>query len=105
MKEVQNGQLFQEIDDEVAVNYRGGVVYLYDNVFSGRRVVVSNSVSDLRKLNFNDKTSSIRIVGNERWAFYKDINFKNPMFIGSGPSAYSLLGKANNSISSLRRIT
>jgi len=94
MKKVQNEQLFQELDNEVAATCSGGVAYLYDNdnviTFPESRVlVVSNSQPDLRRAGFNDKTSLVKITGNERWAFYKDINFKGEALI-LGPGSYEL---------------
>jgi hypothetical protein len=115
MKEVQNEQLFQELDNEVAATCSGGVAYLYDRdsviTFPESRVlVVSNSQPDLRRVNFNDKTSLVKITGNERWAFYKDINFKGkPLILGPGQHDLSkqFAGGSgwNNSISSLKRIS
>lgn len=118
MKEVQNEklfqqldneELFQQLDNEVAASCSGGVAYLYqDDNFGGRRLQFFNGERDLRSWNFNDKASSLEIVGNERWEFYKDINFGGfPVTLGRG--RYTLtqlrqLGIPNDSISSLRRV-
>jgi hypothetical protein len=109
MKEVPNEQLFQELDNEVAANCGGGVAYLYqDDNFGGRRLQFFNRESDLRNWDFNDKTSSIQIVGNERWTFYRDILFGGSR-VTLGPGSYRLRdlqarGIPNDSISSLRRL-
>jgi Beta/Gamma crystallin len=100
---------FQELDDEVAATCSGGVAYLYQDAgFQGRRLQFFNGETDLRKWAFNDKTSSLIISGNERWRFYRDINFQGPS-VTLGRGTYSLarlnqLGIPNDSISSLRRI-
>jgi Beta/Gamma crystallin len=100
---------FQELDDEVAATCSGGVAYLYhDAGFQGRRLQFFNGENNLGKWNFNDKTSSLVISGNERWRFYRDINFQGPS-VTLGRGAYSLarlnqLGIPNDSISSLRRV-
>ncbi len=99
----------EELDNEVAATCSGGVAYLYqDKGFQGRRLQFFNGENDLRKWNFNDKTSSIKIVGNERWRFYRDIN-REGKAVTLGRGEYSLfrlqqLGIPNDSISSLKRI-
>ncbi len=121
MKDNQNEQLFTELtaeseapaftelDDEVAASCSGGVVYLYQDAgFQGRRVQFFNGEDDLRRWDFNDKTSSLKIVGNERWTFYRHINREGPA-VTLGPGEYSLyrlnqLGIPNDSISSLKRV-
>jgi hypothetical protein len=109
MKEVQNEKLFQQLDNEVAASCSGGVAYLYlDDNFKGRRLQFFDRESDLRDWNFSDETSSIKIVGNERWTFYQDILFKGPS-VTLGRGSYTLtdlrrLGIPNDSISSLKRI-
>ncbi|HEY9672053.1 MAG TPA: beta/gamma crystallin-related protein [Waterburya sp.] len=109
MKEFQNEQLFQELENEVAATCSGGVAYLYQNdSFGGRRLQFFNRESDLRNWDFNDKTSSIKIEGNERWTFSRDILFQGPS-VTLGPGSYYLRdlqarGIPNDSISSLRRI-
>jgi hypothetical protein len=109
MKEIQNEKLFQQLDNEVAASCSGGVAYLYqDDNFQGRRLQFFNRESDLRDWDFNDKTSSIKIVGNERWTFYRDILFGgSPVTLGSGSYTLTELrqrGITNDSISSLKRI-
>ena len=55
---------------------RGPPIFLFEHVsFRGRTVTVYGSYSDLRKKNFNDKTSSI-VVTDGRWSVYKHINFQ-----------------------------
>lgn len=102
--------IFTELDDEVAANCGGGVAYLYqDDNFQGRRLQFFNEENDLRKWNFNNKTSSLVIQGDELWTFSQNINFKgNSLTLPSG--SYTLsdlqdLGIPNDSISSLRRLT
>jgi len=109
MKEFQNEELFQELDNEVAASCSGGVAYLYqDDNFRGRKLQFFNRESDLRNWNFNDKTSSLEIVGNERWEFYKHISFGGyPVTLGRGRYTLTDLqrrGISNDSISSLRRV-
>jgi hypothetical protein len=109
MKEVQNEQLFQELDNEVAATCSGGVAYLYqDDNFKGRKLTFYNYGTDLRTWDFNDKTSSLVIQGNEVWGFYRDRNYKGPsVALGSGTYTKSDLiafGIPDNSISSLRRL-
>ncbi|MBN3943584.1 MAG: beta/gamma crystallin-related protein [Nostoc sp.] len=112
MKEIQNEQLFQELDNEVAATCSGGIAYLYQNDFlnqgdPGRRLKFSEGTDDLRIYNFNDQTSSIFIAGNESWVFYQDIN-KRGRAVTLTPGSYYLAdlqrrGILNDSISSLRR--
>lgn len=110
MKEVQNEKLFQQLDNEVAASCSGGVLSLYkDDNFRGVRVNIFNGAIDLRTSDFNNNISSIQIVGNERWAFYRDIAFRGiPVILGSGSYTSTDLrrrGIPNDSISSIRRIT
>jgi hypothetical protein len=100
---------FTELDDEVAASCSGGVAYLYEHAgFQGRRLQFFNGADNLGAWDFNDKTSSIQIVGNEQWTFYEHINREGKP-VTLGPGEYSLyrlnqLGIRNDSISSLRRI-
>lgn len=105
----------EELGDEVAATCSGGVALLYqDDNFKGRGPLrFYDGESDLRKWNFNDQTSSIKIEGNELWAFYKDINFKpdgkpeGGVYLGNGSYTYTdlkNLGFQNDSISSLIRV-
>lgn len=109
MKEVQNEKLFEQLDNEVAASCSGGVAYLYqDDNFKGRELTFYNYGTDLRQWDFNDKTSSLVIQGNERWRFYRNINYGgNYAELGSGTYRLWELqarGIPNDSISSLRRI-
>ncbi|WP_448265509.1 beta/gamma crystallin-related protein [Nostoc sp. DSM 114159] len=117
MKEVQNEQLFQELDNEVAATCRGGSVYLYENDFlnggngkrGGRVLKFSKGTDDLRIYNFNDQTSSIYIDKNESWVFYQDINKGGHAVTLVGPISSYLddlqrIGIQNDWISSLKRI-
>jgi hypothetical protein len=109
MKEVQDEKLFQELDDKVAARSTTQFAYLYkDDNFQGESLrYVDGSVS-LHTWGFDDQISSIRIEGNEQWAFYPESWFRgNPVILGSGN--YTLtqleqLGIPNNSITSLRRV-
>jgi hypothetical protein len=107
--ELEATPAFHELDDEVAASCSGGVAYLYEHAgFQGRRLQFFNGENDLRAWDFNDKTSSIQIVGNEQWTFYEHINREGKP-VTLGPGEYSLyrlnqLGIPNDSISSLRRI-
>ncbi|MHC5939227.1 beta/gamma crystallin-related protein [Nostoc sp.] len=113
MKEVQNEQLFQELDNEVAATCSGGAAYLYQNDgFNqgdpGRRLTFFEGSDDLGYYNFNDETSSIKITGNKSWVFYQDINNKGTA-VTLRPGEYNLSqlqqrGIQNDWISSLRRI-
>jgi len=108
MKEVQNEELFQELDNEVAASCSGGVVSLYEHDrFQGPSLSFRNGATDLRNWNFNDKTSSLRIVGNEEWAFYREPAFRGtPVILGRGnytATRLQQLGLPNDSISSIRR--
>ncbi|BAY47999.1 hypothetical protein SAMD00079811_56180 [Scytonema sp. HK-05] len=112
MKEAENEQLFQELDNEVAATCSGGVAYLYENDGfnqgdSGRRLTFYEGTDDLRIYNFNDETSSIKITGDKSWVFYPDINNQGaPVTLRPGEYNLSQLqqrGIRNDSISSLRR--
>ncbi|MBW4636550.1 MAG: beta/gamma crystallin family protein [Iphinoe sp. HA4291-MV1] len=97
---------FTELDNEVAASCSGGTAYLYENAnFTGKVWIFEKGSADLRGQNFNDKTSSIIITGNERWAFYRDINYGGQRVI-LGQGRYSFVpdvGIPNDSISSLKR--
>ncbi|MBE9214191.1 peptidase inhibitor family I36 protein [Plectonema cf. radiosum LEGE 06105] len=103
MKEVQNQQLFQELANEVAATCSGGVAQLYEHPnFRGRKLTFRYGTNDLRKYNFNDKTSSITISPGETWAFYRDINYGGPRTVLTGGRHPYVI--PNDSISSLKRI-
>ena len=96
----------KELNDEVAATCSGGNVSLYrDGNFQGGGITFSNSDANLANNNFNDATSSIIIRGNQRWRFYKNVNFRGPS-VTLGPGRYPRVGQGlNDSISSLKRIS
>ena len=103
MKEFQNEELFQELDNEVAATCSGGWAILYEHTnFRGRRLRLESSASDLRNFRFNDITSSIQIREGETWAFFRDINYQNLLFTARDGNYSSIPG--NDQISSVRRI-
>ncbi|MEH2424771.1 MAG: beta/gamma crystallin-related protein [Nostoc sp.] len=97
-----------ELSDEVAATCSGGSATIYRDVdFKGGGIKYFNGDSNLVDNNFNDTTSSIIITGNERWRFYRDINFRGPART-LGPGRYSFVeneGIPNDWISSLRRVS
>ena len=103
---IPNEQLFQELDNEVAATCSGGYAILYENpFFGGRSLRLESGASDLRNYRFNDITSSIAIGEGQRWMFYRDINYRNPIFVIMGDGKYPILPpSANDQISSARRI-
>ncbi len=108
MKEVQNEQLFQELDNEVAATWSGGAAFLYQNDgFQGRKLTFYEGTDDLRRYDFNDKTSSIEITGDKSWVFYQNIDNEGKA-VTLSPGSYNLYqlqqkGISNDWISSLRR--
>ncbi|MCC5618776.1 peptidase inhibitor family I36 protein [Nostoc sp. CHAB 5836] len=96
-----------ELRDEDAAAFSGGAATIYrDANFKGGGLKYSNGDSNLVNDNFNDTTSSIIITGNERWRFYRDVNFQGPA-VTLGRGRYSFVadfGIPNDSISSLRRL-
>lgn len=98
----------KEVSDEAAATCSGGSASIYRDInFNGGGLRFFNGDSNLVNNNFNDTASSIIITGNERWAFYRDINYQGPSVI-LGRGRYSFVGDygiPNDSISSLRRIS
>jgi hypothetical protein len=107
IKQLEQLPVMESLTSEAAATYSGGAAYLYQHAnFRGRRLTFFQGTSDLRRYNFNDQTSSIVITGNQRWAFYRDINFQGPAVVlgrGSYPLV-SFAGLPNDWVSSLRRI-
>jgi hypothetical protein len=96
-----------ELSDEDAAAFSGGAATIYRDVnFKGGGLKYSSGDRNLVDNNFNDTTSSIVITGNERWRFYRDVNFQGPA-VTLGRGRYSFVadfGILNDSISSLRRL-
>lgn len=94
-----------EITHETAATYSGGAgpdVVLYSGKnLKGRSLKVFKAIKDLRRFNFNNITSSLRVI-NGKWNSYTGFNFKGKStgFLGKG--AYNLNGALNNSISSIK---
>jgi hypothetical protein len=108
MKEVQNEELFQELDNQVAASCSGGAAFLYEHDgFRGTKKTFYEGSDWLGNWNFNDKTSSIEITGTKSWVFYPNINTTGtPVTLRPGSYNLSQLqarGIQNDSISSLRR--
>ncbi|MEH2256163.1 beta/gamma crystallin-related protein [Nostoc sp.] len=97
----------KELSDEVAATCGGGSASIYRDInYKGGGIKYYNGDSNLVDNNFNDETSSIIITGNERWKFYRDINFTGPS-VTLGPGRYSFVpnvGIPNDWISSLTRL-
>ena len=106
MKESQNEQLFQELDNEMAATCSAGAAKLYrDDGFIPGPKTFNIGTKDLRRFGFNDETSSL-VIG-ETWVFYPHTNFRGtPVSLTRGSYNKSQLaakGIRNDSISSLRR--
>jgi Beta/Gamma crystallin len=94
----------KELSNELAATCSGGTATLYeDDNFEARRLTFRRGDSDLTNNNFNDVTNSIIIRGKEKWGFYEDANFKKLVLV-LGPGAYRDISRADNIISSLRRL-
>ncbi|MDZ8035902.1 beta/gamma crystallin-related protein [Nostoc sp. DedSLP04] len=110
-KQIDATLAVEELDNEVAATCSGGldVAYLYqDDGFEGRRLTFYEGTDDLGIYNFNDKTSSITVIGNKSWVFYQDINNRGRAVTLRPGRAYLLSdlqakGIQNDWISSLRR--
>jgi hypothetical protein len=107
---------FKELDDEVAATCNGGYLEVYENgpFAPGGYMRLSARIGwgdpDLRTTpagNFNDKISSIKITGGERWQFFRDINYGGPS-VTLGPGSYPVLprdtGFPNDWVSSFKRV-
>lgn len=109
-----NGQLFQELNDEMAANLSGGFAYLYrrDN-FKGEVLKFDTGTDNLGKAPhyFDEETSSIKISKGQRWAFYENENYIGYLASlegGTNGRSYTYTdmiarGIPNDSITSLRR--
>lgn len=108
-----NEQLFQELDDTFAAWCNGGTLYLYEDPgFKGRKIVCGTKDFGCNIGDLNNKISSIKITGNEKWAFYKNdnyIDYLTSLQGGNPDRKYDVddliaSGIPDNSISSFRRI-
>lgn len=82
---------------------RGAAVQLFSGPrFEGAEVKVSDNVSSLRDVGFNDRTVSL-IVREGRWEFCEHSDFRGQCVV-FGPGRYEFLGEMNNRISSMRRV-
>ena len=70
------------------------IILYQDQHFRGRKVTLTDSDTDLQKIGFNDKTSSI-VVERGRWILWKDINFRGK---------YSMIGPGSYDIDALEQI-
>jgi hypothetical protein len=112
----------EDIDQETAANYSGGIgrvndgnnnpdVILYENAnFQGRSIYINAAVNDgvpYLPADFNDKTSSVKIIRGT-WKFYGNGGYQNAEpgdAIGIGPGSYAGVDRTDNdTFSSLRRV-
>jgi hypothetical protein len=107
-----NEQLFQKLDDEIAATLSGGAAVLYEHGDGGgRSPQFFEGTKNLGNYNFNDKTSAIYISKDQRWAFYKDDEYRSYLTSLEGGNNgrfydyYDLIerGIPNDSITSLRK--
>lgn len=80
----------------------GEMTLFQDDNFRGRSVSVRNDVSDLSRLDFNDKTSSI-VVRSGSWEVCKDADFRNSCRVLQ-PGRYASMPGMNDAISSVREV-
>lgn len=80
----------------------GELTLFQDDNFRGRSVNVRNDVSDLSRVDFNDKTSSI-VVRSGSWEVCKDANFRNSCRVLQ-PGRYASMPGMNDAISSVREV-
>jgi Beta/Gamma crystallin len=101
----------KEVSDEAAATCSGGndaITLFNGGNFNGSSVGVNNDIGNLRDLDFNDKTSSIKIRQGV-WQVCEDAGFKGDKArLGPGDyTAWELKNKYgidSNSISSLNRV-
>jgi hypothetical protein len=75
-------------------------VYLYEHAnYGGRWIKLDSNVAKLENYNFNDKTSSLKIIGRYKVTVYQHINYKGwaYTYYNDIPN----LGRKNNQISSI----
>jgi hypothetical protein len=75
-------------------------VYLYEHAnYGGKWVKLDSNVSKLKNYNFNDKTSSLKIIGRYKVTVYEHVNYKGwaYTYYNDIPN----LGRINNQISSI----
>ena len=56
--------------------------------FQGRELILHNSTPDLRKLDFNDKASSV-VVSEGQWKLWEHVNYTGRSFV-VGPGRYDI---------------
>jgi hypothetical protein len=82
-----------------------GITVFEDTNFRGATVTFRENVPDLGRFNFNDKISSLRVAGSERWEVCEDSNFRGRCITVSGNEPDLTRNGWNDRISSLRRVT
>lgn len=102
MKSVQYALLCVATVFAHAAVQAGEMTLFQDDNFRGRSVNVRNDVSDLSRMDFNDKTSSI-VVRSGSWEVCKDANFRNSCRVLQ-PGRYASMPGMNDSISSVREV-
>lgn len=111
---IQNEQLFQVLNDESAATYSGGEAFLFQVInfnnfrwrLDGKRdLYFEEGTDDLRRYNFNDETSSIRIRSGI-WNFFKHTGRRGYLTTLSRGDYFWVenVGIPNDSISSLRNV-
>jgi Beta/Gamma crystallin len=110
-------EFVEDIDQEAAANYSGGVgrindgknnpdIILYEDAnFQGRSIDINaeteNGIYNLGKADFNDKTSSFKIIRGT-WTLFSDRYEGSSITLG--PGSYSGLNpNDNDKITSVRR--
>jgi Beta/Gamma crystallin len=88
----------------VAAPARAEVVLYEHDRFNGRTITVTESLTDLRVQEFNDKASSV-VIRKGRWQLCADINFRGSCK-DLGPGEYPSLSAMgfNDKLSSLRKL-
>lgn len=86
--------------DNRAMPGRGGVVLFEHSGFQGRELMIGDATPNLVEAGFNDRVSSIEVVGG-RWEFCTDIDYGGQCFFLT-PGRHQLDRALNDRISSLR---
>lgn len=81
----------------------GELTLFADSDFRGARVTVQGDARDLRRMNFNDRVSSV-IVRSGTWELCADSDFRGRC-AQFGPGEYRVLPNFNDSVSSVREVT
>jgi Beta/Gamma crystallin len=112
-------EFVEDIDQETAANYSGGIgrindgnnnpdVILYENGdFQGRSIYINAAVNDgipVLPADWNDKTSSIKIIRGT-WEFYANGGYGSGQVSTAGSGTYNRVAPGDNdTLSSLKRI-